>query len=293
MDKKQSEKKRKSILLFVAGVPSTVNKKEVLSFFSDYGKFNLVSRTTNHPSAKQTSRGYCILACRNAKTVEFILEQKYFQFMDRTLTVKKYVTGVQLIIQNKRTNRFKVIFKKVPIYLTESQFRDEIEALCGTVQTIFRYKNKNPRNAFAQEQIDTKYHVYSVNFLHNQTASCLLQIGNLILKDGSVIIAEKFDFAQTRKKYANIDSNQYEKKTSSIEVHSSKKISQRENQITANLDWHLLSPTQRKYHRCRSERYTGSPLIKTETGPSDIRFNILAPSKSQCPQGSFPVITYE
>ena len=88
----------KPSLLFVAGVPSSVDKQGVIDFFAKYGRLTLASKDSLARGKMMDGKGYCILECPESRVANQLVNRKYFQFLLRTLTVTYFVTGRELII---------------------------------------------------------------------------------------------------------------------------------------------------------------------------------------------------
>lgn len=191
------------IKLFVAGIPSGINLQLVVEFFGQYGKFQLFSER-GYPHARRRehiSQGHCILLCANYALAQDMISQKTFLFLGRTLSVTQHRTGIGLIVQNKRLNKCRVIFKKVPSYMSEDRFREELVVRCGALQALFQFKPTNPIGYSRSIQAaPPRYHVYSAVFLNKCVAKRLIGEGVLELSDRSRVIAEKFQKPQLKKR---------------------------------------------------------------------------------------------
>lgn len=188
-------------LLFVAGVPSTLKKQNVLDFFSSFGSMSLAKKGTHGSEKLMSGSGYCVLECPDRRVADHIVNRKQFEFMGRTLTVTYFVTGLELIIQNKKTNKCRVIFKKVHGRFSEEIFKAEIENQYGPLQALFQYKNKNPK-AVVNHKVSNplKFTVFSAVFSSRDSAKAIVDAGSVTLSDGSSVLVEKFDMYQSKKR---------------------------------------------------------------------------------------------
>lgn len=183
-----------AVKLFIAGIPSGISLQMVADFFGQFGFFKFPESEMGDASkSEHQAKGHCILLCPDHDLAFRIIAQKNFKFLGRTLTVTQHRSGIGLIVQNKRLNKCRVIFKKVPSYLTEDNFHQELEAACGHLQALFQFKPVNPmdqRKPFMTHQ--PRYSVYSAIFENKIIAKNLIHLGFLDLSDGSRIVAEKF-----------------------------------------------------------------------------------------------------
>ena len=164
--------------LFVAGMPLKYQLEKMLSFFQQYGQFSLevplktISKpesglaTQNIDSDQDNMKSQCVLVTRDSDLCEYMLQQKYFEFGGNNLTLLRHRTGVELMFQNKRLNRCRVIIKKVPKFFTEEVIKGVFESRFGQIDTIFKFKNDQAWN----NQFGSIYDTYSVIFEHRYSA---------------------------------------------------------------------------------------------------------------------------
>lgn len=176
--------------LFVAGVPSGVNSQAVLEFFRQYGHFDLCPSSV---SPLGSGKGYCNLLSYDSEETNRVVDQRFFKFMERTLTVTRHKSGLGLIVHNKRINKCRVIFKKVPPHYTEERFRQELTTLCGEVESLFQFKPVVPSSScYKLHSYPSRSSVFSVVFKSKQVAQKLVKLGSLTLMDDSVVKTESF-----------------------------------------------------------------------------------------------------
>lgn len=187
----QPQGKKEFTKLFVAGVPSGIDPRYVLDYFSRYGKFELCEDSYNDSENGKFCKGYCNLLSYNKLETELLVGQKFFAFLGRTLTVTKHKTGVKLIIHNKMINQCRVIIKRVPGYFSEADLREELSAICGQIQSLFQFKARIPNNLGTVDSC-SQFKVYSVVFLRKDVAQKLIFESKLILSNGAVVIAEPY-----------------------------------------------------------------------------------------------------
>lgn len=271
--------------LFVAGIPSVISPKKIEEYFCQYGSVNLAfDDPYGNDNHQDESKGHCILICYDRKVAERITKIRFFKFMDRTLTVSKHISGVGLIIQTKRINQYRVIFKKVPNWFTEEEFTNEIEEQCGPVQAIFRYKPPHIEPTNRLQQNIQKYHTYSVILQDRNMVKELISSGQLWLSDGSAILTEKYakaplgnrthksNFQQTDHHLASSSFRRTE--VSNVQTKPLKnpnKSSELPTNSSGELCMHMGKPTSKVYHS--ENRHFGNGKSIEIVGR--LRFNIL------------------
>lgn len=177
--------------LFVTGVPSKMKPENVIQFFKKFGPVSLYGESQHGTHDIAQMRGYCIMYCYDESTAVWITRKRYFQFLGRTLSVTVHKSGIDLFIQNKRINKSRVIFKKVPKYFSESQFLQELEERVGAVQSLFQFKPMNPYLAHKKAS-NQKLSSYSVVFEKKESAKKLIEKGCFILSNETSVIAERY-----------------------------------------------------------------------------------------------------
>lgn len=178
--------------LFVAGIPSGIDQLDVLEYFNQFGSFYLCGNS-NTSNSDKVSKGYCNLLSYNSRETKKVVDQAFFSFMGRTLTVTKHRSGLSLIVHNKKINKCRVIIKGVPNYYSEDQLREELLHSCGQLQSLFQFKPVNPIDHYGKiRKTVSKFTVYSAVFEEKITAQDLIQAGYLTLFDGSIAKIEPF-----------------------------------------------------------------------------------------------------
>lgn len=189
--------------LFVAGIPSGINPQMVADYFSEFGLYSL-GREAGTVNVDRTQplqpKGHCVLRCFNRPLSELLLRQRYFGFLGRTLAVSLYRTGPQLIVDNKRQNKCRVIFKKVSSKISELDFKAEIESRYGQLLAFFQFKSINPLSQKKTSgRLLPKHFTYSAIFKDQQTANLIIEQREVRLRNGSVVEAHKFQKAEQGK----------------------------------------------------------------------------------------------
>lgn len=181
-----------SVKLFVAGIPSGVKPQTVLEFFSAYGYFELC-QSCSRGNDSGRKKGYCNLLGFDANEINRVVGQRFFKFMNRTLTVTRHKSGVDLIIYSKRINKCRVIFKKVPVTYSEITFSQTIRSLCGEIESLFQFQPALPLplNTGRKKSNDKKL-IFSVVFKNRDIAQNLIRQGTFTLAEGIVVKTEPY-----------------------------------------------------------------------------------------------------
>lgn len=184
-----------STKLFVAGLPSAISALEILAYFRTISPaFGLTTPGDIDLCERQQKKGFCYLVCFDSEIAQYVIKKKFFSFLNRTLTVMKQLEGVDLIIQNKKVKKCRVILKQVPSNVTEAQLKYFIEERYGDLETIFRLRSKDPyfdiNNKLANYM---KYHAFSGYFKEKAHAAALINLGVITYIDGSTIYVHKHE----------------------------------------------------------------------------------------------------
>lgn len=199
---KNTRRNAHTVKLFVAGVPSGIDPYYVLEYFSQFGNFFIVPGCTEQVGESQSiTKGHIILSCEDRNLAMNIIGMRNFKFMERTLTVSEHKTGLKLIVQNKRKDRHRVIFKKVPSYLSEVDFKSLLEQTCGPLEAFFQYRRITPvDNDLYLPTRPPRFQTYSAVFAEKSTAKMIISAGFLNLPHGLQVVAEKYLKHQRLKK---------------------------------------------------------------------------------------------
>lgn len=280
--------------LFIAGVPSGIKPEMVVEYFCQFGQFSLYKPSENltvDHSVSLYSKGHCVLTCANRSLADWAINQKYFVFLGRTLTVSLYRIGSQLIVENKRQNKCRVIFKKVSSKISEEDFKKEIECRIGELLAFFQFKSINPLgHKKAGSKFLPKHFTYSAIFKDKQAAANIIEAGGLALNDGTFAEAHKFQKAaqgKSRNQPRLMNKTEKVESKACITVFESKVNSfgfpkqqfaaaptTKSSFISADGQEFLLAfikPTSNRYFRLKEEIFQGYRFSLDE---SNARFNL-------------------
>lgn len=184
-----------STKLFVAGLPSAISPLEILAYFRTISPaFSLTIPGDIDLCERQQKKGFCYLVCFDSEIAQYVIKKKFFSFLNRTLTVMKQLEGVDLIIQNKKVKKCRVILKQVPSTVTEAQLKYFIEERYGNLETIFRLRSKDPYSDNNNKNANhMKFHAFSGYFKEKAHATALINLGVVTYIDGSTIHVHKHE----------------------------------------------------------------------------------------------------
>lgn len=205
-----NSKRKQGVPLYVAGLPAQIPLSCVVDYFSEINQcFYLKSPSSKDQAIRQKAKGYCYLECHDKEAAQSILEQRFFNFYGRTLTIMLRKKGVALIIQNKNAKRSRIFLKRVNRFTKEGHLREAIEKEYGPVDMIFQLKSDDPFDRIKVSKVqNSQYHTYSIHFKSHNHAKALLNVGKLVLKDGQVLQACKSnDLTKYRNLPLNINSD--------------------------------------------------------------------------------------
>ena len=133
------ETKPKSYKLFVSGVTQQCTEEELKGFFSWFGHIRYVKVLKYHFSR---SRSF-LVTTNNSGVYSRILQSQNLMFGERILHCKPYIerdANLKAILQDNNNRR--VVLKKVPSSIQESEVKILIEELAGgTIERIFSYRS--------------------------------------------------------------------------------------------------------------------------------------------------------
>lgn len=277
----------KSTKLFVAGVPSGVHPSAVLNFFRQFGRFELCPSMLSGPDACK-GKGYCNLLSFDATETCRVVDQRFFSFMERTLTVTRHRSGIGLIVHNKKINKCRVIFKLVPCNYTESRFGNELTILCGEVESLFQFKPVVPSEQKLKiRNLPTRSIVFSVVFKSKEVAQALVKQGTLTLMDGTEIKTEAFLKGKKEKSTATQHPNETFKeqprkethkrlqKNSTLETEDSKNPTSQRKTMSQNATFsYQTKPSSSAYEAERRVQQTRGSEFNIDYERANYRFNI-------------------
>lgn len=191
-DRKQLGKMQ-SVPLYIAGLPAQIPLSCVLDFFSEIDPcFSLEKPDNEEQACRQKFKGYCYLVCHKRRVAISVLEQRFFSFYGRTLTVMLRKKGVALIIQNKNAKRCRVLLKRVHRSISEIDLVEVLENMYGPVETLFQLKSNDPFDRAKEDRVQySQFHTFSVHFKSHSDASRLLKDGHFALKGNHMVFATK------------------------------------------------------------------------------------------------------
>lgn len=188
-----SKPKSESHKLFVAGFPSGTSPQIVLQFFKriDYSISLSVDEYGEH-ATRMAQKGCFIMNCPDPGVARGLVLNRYLSFYGRTLTVMPHKSGVELIIQNKKLKKRRVILKRVPWFVEENYLTRLLESCFGPLQLFFQLRHDNMNKKQVSAAKFTKYKSYSAYFINLQDAKKLAAQGTIALEDGSVITVHRY-----------------------------------------------------------------------------------------------------
>jgi RNA recognition motif-containing protein len=130
--------------VFVGSLPGAASALEVQRYFSQFGEINNVImfyRETDMTSGVLLNRGFCHIEVAHESTVKAILAHGGHFFRGRYLHCAAYKSGDKLREINKYNDETRVILKRVPAGINETQLRCTLEAF-GAAKNVYFIPNK-------------------------------------------------------------------------------------------------------------------------------------------------------
>lgn len=239
--------------IFVAGIPSKVKYRQVLTFFEHLGEFTHIygldkaskKLSPRYPLGKLVTRGCCILVTPSSKTYELITsESMNIEFMGRSLICRPFWSGQDLAVHNQRLNICRVLLKQVPSALSEQELHSLLESTCGPVQILFplRAQKVHPSHLTPHK----KQYTYSVTFQEDATAEKLKAQGYLITASGDKILASPHIYLPKK------SPNKLGDSSVQLSQHHQMVPRLRDAYTSREIQQHFTKPTNTSYFHSRS-----------------------------------------
>lgn len=216
--------------IFVGGIPSFMQKDEVLGFFRniipDLEKVELPLSRSAKTSSSPRNKGFAIVCLRDENLYQRLLEKKFLYIRKRKITLRPYLKGDKLKSKKKEELMKKVFISRLPQDLNLKIVKSKLEEKFGEIDDIFRLVNpitKKPK---------TCCFCY---FKKVESAGKALRSKTLLISSKKLVI-EPFDQQMSNKfKKSKFGSEKNE-------IRSSSKPSNEKEQ-----DLHHCKPTLKKY----------------------------------------------
>ena len=265
-------------LLFITGIPSRSSPKIVLDFFRQYGEVQLHrlpkegEQLKNHSLAKGIRRGFCILSTKSIETYKVILALSETKLYTRTLGIYPFENGQQLNHYNEIANSKRIILKKVPSSVPESDVWNILQTSFGKVRRLYRFESESVSKANKKAR-NRRTYTYSAEFESGNYAEMAALQGSIVIGD---IVASIERFQKSRKDSSdpkiNYDSTkvrfEIDNQITNISGYSS---SLKDSLVPFCAVEHCSKPTTTRYYFIRA---TTSAISSIPT--MNLRFNIIA-----------------
>lgn len=135
------------IKLFVASLPTSIRKRELIDFFSNFGEIRRVELVTQKNSKK--GKGFSFVTFKKEEDGEKVLNQRVF-FKGRQLSIRRHLKGKELEKYRAEFTRRRMFVGSIPLKATEEELYKTFLHM-GTIEKAFIIEN--PKNS----QRNTKY----------------------------------------------------------------------------------------------------------------------------------------
>ena len=190
------------MLMFVSGIPRGTKARELVFAFNKM-RFKIRVSTNNELTEHSRSEiisGHCLICTRNRNEYENILNSERIFFDGRWLSVKPYLSGVELYRQNCKNNKRRILLKRVPLNISDFEIRDSLESKFGLVSELFCLM-PDKKESSSHYMRKRKTRTYSVMF-YQEVSSTFVNNMKLELRPGLWVLAEKFSVKKKKKKTA-------------------------------------------------------------------------------------------
>jgi RNA recognition motif-containing protein len=123
--------------LFIASLPSNVNKKDMHNIFSQYGKIKRVEMVTQKGSNR--CKGFAFVTYHSEQVANTVLNTEIF-FQGRKLSVREQLKGSQLKAYKQNFCKRRMFIGNIPSGVTDSELRDRFREF-GLVETGYVIKD--------------------------------------------------------------------------------------------------------------------------------------------------------
>lgn len=133
--------------IFVASIPQGVSKEALLAYFSGFGPVEKVSMSAQS-GRPELHKGYCTLYLRNRQVAQAIIQQQLHEVTPGGVVVcKPFMQGAQLAEETQATDMRRLVFKNLPVSMTDEKLKEYIEARFGSVEFVQLYKQDKYKSA--------------------------------------------------------------------------------------------------------------------------------------------------
>lgn len=119
--------------LFVASLPTSIKKKELIDFFSQYGELRRVELVTQKNSKK--GKGFSFITFMREETAEDVLNQKVV-FKGRHLSIRKHLKGKELEKYKRDFTKRRMFVGSIPLESTEDELYSTFEHI-GAIEKAY------------------------------------------------------------------------------------------------------------------------------------------------------------
>ncbi len=174
--------------VYVAGIPTKTTKKEISSYFSQFGPITSVETFENDEASGTSAagskriKGYCVISTYSKQAYASILGYPEHMMFGRGILCAKYQEGSKLMRLNRLNNQKRVVIKIVNGDLKQEELKSFLDINAGKVEVLHELKPDHFMSAPGSASSDAKTKQFTSCGASN-TVSC---------KSFSVMFADKF-----------------------------------------------------------------------------------------------------
>lgn len=177
-------------VVFVAGLPATVDEGTVLKYFSDMGpvqKLELLKIGKKTRSKGLPKKFYKLTTC-SSQLFSLLVSKSCPEFNGRRLFCQEYKNGDDLAFHSADINSRRIVIKKVPIDVTDTVLKTVIGQAGGPLEMMYEYKS----DIAIKTEYSKIYKTISATFQSSDRVENLIQQGIIVLPTGEVMLIERF-----------------------------------------------------------------------------------------------------
>lgn len=190
-----------SLKIFVAGLPSGTQQRELWQYFLGFGTISSIreferSSPTNSqyrhapisaPHKYGTKNQFCILHCGDTEAYNNILSFSDHAINRSQIFCSPFMEGAQLVLHNQSVNERRAVLRKVPSYISIDELRSILQKLFGPIESVYQFTPRNQNPTFGRRHFS-----FSVTFQQTLSLKKLLSLPEFKI-GGQQVIYEQYN----------------------------------------------------------------------------------------------------
>lgn len=198
--------------VYVAGIPTKTTKKEIFSYFSQFGPITQVETFDNAEASGFSAagfrriKGYCVVTTSNKQAYASILGFSTHMMFGRSILCAKYQEGSKLMRLNRLNNQRRVVIKILNGDLKQEDLKSFLDLNVGRVEVLHELKpdyfmfttggqsglDTSKTNTLCGNNNVVPSKAFSVMFSDKNHAQAMISKGNLLGPRNIALVIERF-----------------------------------------------------------------------------------------------------